>query len=149
MRRPVVTRPTVRKREVGATDFEGVFEEWLRRDQSEKEGRAAVERLLRKDVLPTWGHREVSDISRRDVRDVVDAVADRGSPITARRLHAHIHRLFAWALERDIVENNPAANMSKPGSETKRERVLTDDELKAVWVWPRNLAGHSALQSNY
>ena len=124
---------TVRKREAGATDFQGVFEEWLRRDQSKNKGRAAVERLIRKDVLPTWGHRQVSDISRRDVRDVVDAVADRGSPITARRLHAHIHRLFAWALERDIVENNPAANMSKPGSETKRERVLSDGEIKAVW----------------
>lgn len=124
---------TVRKRESGATDFQGVFEEWLRRDQAKNKTKDAVERLLSKDVLPLWGPRQIGDISRRDVRDVIDAVADRGSPITARRLHAHIHRLFSWALERDIVEANPAANMAKPGSETKRERVLSDEELKAVW----------------
>ena len=33
-----------------------------------------------------WGHRQIGSISRRDVLDVIDAVADRGSPITARRL---------------------------------------------------------------
>jgi integrase len=60
-------------------------------------------------------------------------VADRGSPITARRLHSHLHRFFRWCVGRGIIESNPAADLPKPGSETKRDRVLTDEELRSVW----------------
>jgi integrase len=51
----------------------------------------------------------------------------------ARRMHQRLHRLFAWAVGRDIIKVNPLANLPKPGSETKRERVLTDAELAKVW----------------
>jgi integrase len=133
---------TERKRETGATDFEGVLEEWLRRDQGGNRSKDAVKRLIDKDATPAWKGRDVSTIGRRDVLDVIDSVVDRGSPVTARRLHAHLHRLFRWAVGRGIIESNPMADLPKPGSETKRERVLTDAELKAVWLaaaeigWP-------------
>jgi integrase len=51
----------------------------------------------------------------------------------ARRIHASLHRLFAWAVGRGIIEINPLTNLPKPGSETRRDRVLTDDELVKVW----------------
>ncbi len=123
---------SARKRERGATDFESVFKEWLRRDQGKNKTKDAVKRLIAKDVLPAWQYRAVADIGRRDILDVLDAVVDRGSPITARRLHAHLHRLFKWAVGRGIIASNPMADMPKPGSETKRDRVLNDVELDAV-----------------
>ena len=83
--------------------------------------------------MPVWGHRSVTDITRRDVRDLIDSIADRGAPIAARRVHAYVHRFFRWCVGRDIIEANPAADMPKPGSETKRDRVLSDEELTAVW----------------
>jgi len=46
---------------------------------------------------------------------------------------AYAHRLFRWAAGRGIIEFNPAADLPKPGSETKRDRVLSDAELGAVW----------------
>jgi integrase len=119
--------------ERGATDFEGVFEEWLKRDQAENRSRHVVERRIRTLVLPSWKGREIADIKRRDVLDVIDAIADRGTIILARRVHAHLHRLFGWLVGRGIIETNPMSNMDRPGSETKRERVLTDDELAKVW----------------
>src|SRR5262249_36641812 len=61
------------------------------------------------------------------------AVADRGAITMARRLHAHLHRLFRWAVGRGIIETNPMAHLPKPGSEVKRDRVLTDAELALVW----------------
>ena len=51
----------------------------------------------------------------------------------ARRTHAYVHRFFKWAVGRGITESNPAADLPKPGSETKRDRVLSDVELGAVW----------------
>jgi integrase len=119
--------------ECGATGFEGVFEEWLRRDQAENRSRRVVEYRIRKYALPKWKGREITDIKRRDVLDVVDAIADRGTIIMARRVHGHLHRLFVWSVGRGIIETNPMANMDRPGSETKRERVLTEEELVKVW----------------
>jgi integrase len=51
----------------------------------------------------------------------------------ARRVHGYLHRLFVWAVGRDIIAVNPATNLPLPGSETRRDRVLTDAELLAVW----------------
>jgi hypothetical protein len=113
----------------GATDFE----EWLKRDQAENRTRHVVEYRLRKYALPKWKGRQITDIKRRDVLDVIDAIADRGTIILARRVHGHLHRLFAWSVGRGIIDFNPLANVDRPGSETKRERVLTDEELAKVW----------------
>ncbi|MGI8723775.1 MAG: tyrosine-type recombinase/integrase [Methyloceanibacter sp.] len=124
---------TSRKRDTGVTDFESVLAEWLKRDQSDNRSHDAVKRLIDKDATSAWKHRSVLELGRRDVLDVIDSVVDRGSPITARRLHAHLHRLFRWAVGRGIITANPMADLPKPGSETKRDRVLTDHELKAVW----------------
>jgi integrase len=122
-----------RRRESGATDFEGVLAEWLKRDQGGNRSKDAVKRLIDKDATSAWRGRLITDIGRRDILDVIDGVVDRGSPVTARRLHAHLHRLFKWSVGRGIIAGNPMADMPKPGAETKRERVLSDAELQAVW----------------
>jgi integrase len=124
---------TERRRETGATDFEGVLTDWLKRDQVGNRSRDAVKRLIDKDATSAWKGRLITDIGRRDILDVIHGVVDRGSPVTARRLHAHLHRLFKWSVGRGIIASNPMADMLKLGSETKRERVLSDAELKAVW----------------
>ena len=124
---------TARKLDSGATDFKNVAEEWLRRDQARRRSHDSVKRSIDKDAMPAWQYRSVLEIGRRDVLDVIDAVVDRGSPIMARRLHAHLHRLFRWCVGRGIIPTNPMADMPKPGAETKRDRVLSDAELKTVW----------------
>ncbi len=124
-----------------ATEFRGVFDEWLKRDQADNRSADTVRKKLEKDVLPSWQHRKIGDIGRRDVLDVLDRVVDRGAVIQARRLHAYLHRLFQWAVGRGIVETNPLTALPKPGSETRRERVLIRNggsvdpyaELIAVW----------------
>jgi integrase len=128
-----------RKLETGATDFAGVFLEWLKRDQGQNRSHDSVKRLIEKNVIPSWSHRLIADIGRRDVLDVIDAIVDRGSPICACRVHAHLHRLFKWSVGRGIINSNPMADMPRPASATKRERVLSDDELRAVWQASKQL----------
>lgn len=117
----------------GATDFQSVCAEWLLRDQAKNRSHDSVKRSIDKDVMPVWGHRQVADIGRRDVLDLMDRIADRGATIMARRTHAYVHRFFKWCVGRGIIEINPAADLPKPGAETRRDRVLTDEELVAVW----------------
>src|SRR5262245_60188638 len=116
----------------GATDFPSVFEEWLQRDQAKNRSAGVVRRYIERNVLPHWQHRPITEIGRRDCLDVIDALADQGKITAARRLHSHLHRLFQWAIGRDIIEVNPLNSVDKPGAEVKRERVLTDAELVKV-----------------
>jgi hypothetical protein len=39
----------------------------------------------------------VSEITRRDVLDLLDRIVARGAPVTAIRVHAILTTLFRWA----------------------------------------------------
>lgn len=91
------------------------------------------DRILDADLLPAWRSRKVKDISRREVRELVEAIADRGAPIMANRTLALIRKMLNFAITRDWIEANPAARIPKPGAERSRERVLSDDEIRLVW----------------
>ena len=60
----------------------------------------------------------------------------RGSDLAALR------RMCSWAVERGLVEANPCDKVRAPSAETSRDRVLTDDEIRAAWAafegvgWP-------------
>jgi integrase len=118
-----------------ADTFAAVAAEWIRRDQSKNKASTlrAVTRTVESDLLPVWGARRVDTIGKRDVIELLDQIMDRGKTVKARRTHAMLHRFFRWSIGREILTVNPMVGLERPGSETPRERVLTDDELAAVW----------------
>jgi len=93
----------------------------------------ADDNLLRNRVLPTWQHRAIADITRQDVRGMVEDVAEAGAPIVANRVAALLSKMFAFALDRDLVQASPAVRIPRPGQEHARDRVLTEDELRSLW----------------
>jgi len=93
----------------------------------------ADDNLLRNKVLPTWQHRAIADITRQDVRGLVEDVAEAGAPIVANRVAALLSKMFAFALDRDLVQASPAVRIPRPGQEHARDRVLTEDELRSLW----------------
>jgi integrase len=123
----------VMNRNVPTTVFAEVVDDWFKRDQGKNRTVASVRRAIDRDVLAAWAHRQVADLGRRDVLDLIDGIVDRGSPTMARRVHAFLHRFFNWCVGRGIIDVNPMANLPKPGREISRERVLTDDELTSIW----------------
>ena len=125
--------PSLRSQEIGARDFANILDEWLKRDQSQNRSKDSTKRLIDHNVTPLWQQRLISEIKRPDIMHALDKIVDRGSPIAARRLHAHLHRFFKWCVERGYIEISPMMHLTKPGVETKRDRVLSDEELKALW----------------
>jgi integrase len=93
-----------------------------------------VEQMLRRDVVRCWGERSMASITRRDVLDLIDEVVDRGSPVAANRLLSWTKTLFAWACDRGVIETNPAMSIKPPHKEKPRERTLSGDELRRVWI---------------
>lgn len=91
------------------------------------------QRILDKDIIPVWGKRKAKEISRRDVILLLDSIVDRGSPIAANRIHALLHKMFRFAVGRDIIPFNPCADLSKPAKERRKDRVLSDAEIRTHW----------------
>ena len=120
-----------RSAETVADLIEEYLEKWARpRKRSAHED----ERQLRKDVLPVWGKRKAKDITRRDVITLLDAIAERGSPIQANRTLAVIRKMFNFAISRDIVDATPVAMVKAPAKENQRDRVLSADEIRTLWT---------------
>ncbi len=91
------------------------------------------QRILNKELLPVWKNLKAKDIKRRDVIALLDEVAERG-PVMANRVLALASTIFNIGIDRELIEANPCYRLRKPGgSEKSRDRVLSPDELKAIW----------------
>ena len=113
-----------------------IVDEFLKRHTDEKSGMrwaAETRRILDRDVLPAIGGMAAADVGKVEIHDLLDPITDRGSPIAANRTLAVVKKLFRWSLGRGYVDRDPWAGISKPGDETKRARLLLDDELARVW----------------
>ncbi|AFL73580.1 tyrosine-type recombinase/integrase [Thiocystis violascens] len=94
---------------------------------------AEIKRVLNTDLFAAWNDRPLAKISRRDVLDVLDVLVERDAEVMANRTLAYLSMLFGWAMHREIITTDPTDNIKKPGSEQSRERVLSLDELRAIW----------------
>jgi len=96
--------------------------------------RDEVKRVFEREVLPTLGQLPITSITRRDLARVVNVVSDRGAKAMANRLVAYLGSFFKWLVDRAELESSPTAGLAKPHAESSRERVLSDQELRAVWL---------------
>ena len=93
------------------------------------------ERSIKRDLLPTLGNMKASSIRRPDVREVLRTIVDRGAPIMANRTLDLLRTIFGWAISEEIggVEHDPCDGVPQPAEERSRDRVLSADELAALW----------------
>jgi integrase len=90
------------------------------------------ERVLDREFVAVFGDRDIREIKRADVLEIMDAAMERGAHYQANRILAYVRRLFNWCVERTIIDVNPINGLKAPTKEVSRERVLSDDEIKAV-----------------
>jgi integrase len=101
-----------------------------------------LERQLRVDVFPKWRSRPIESITRQDVAELLDRIADRGSPVQANRQLARLKTFFRWALDEEFISSDPTAKVRKVIKEEARDRALSDDEIRYFWAgcdgagWP-------------
>jgi integrase len=95
-------------------------------------------RILDVEVLPRWRDRSVGELTRRDVRSLVERVAER-APIMGNRVLAVVRKMLNFAVDHDWIDANPAGRVAKPAPERSRDRVLTEQELQRLWRVLSNL----------
>lgn len=106
--------------------------------RGKKRSAREIERILAGYVVPVIGDRLADSISRADVTRLIDDVthADTAKPRAAmgRAVFAQLSAFYSWAMPRlDRLPANPCRDAGRPAPVKARERVLTDDEIRALW----------------
>ena len=76
--------------------------------------------------------KRIDEIKRADVVKACDVI-HKSAPVSANRALAHLKHLMGWCVERGMIDASPIAGMKPMSKERSRERVLSDDELGALW----------------
>jgi integrase len=115
---------------------EQLVSEYMRRRVRGGQLRTAneIERILRRGLAPLMT-RKAADIKRRDLRRLLDDVADQGREREAGKRRQVVNAMFKWGVTQDILEANPCDGLSSYGHGKPRDRVLSDDEIQSLWRW--------------
>ena len=121
--------------------FARVAEDYLRRKVAGQRRARAIERIVRNELIPAWGDKPITEITRRDVTRLIEQINDRPAPLYAHAAFGCARALFNWAIARGVygLENVPspcdrvkvADFMSR--RKEPRQRTLDDRELVALW----------------
>jgi len=93
-----------------------------------------TENIFNRIIVPAWRNRTIDSIRRRDIIDLVEDVAASGRGYHANRTCAVLSKFFAWLVARDALTFSPVTGVERPHKEKIRSRVLTDDELRVLWL---------------
>ena len=122
------------RHDASAKTFQGLaaryMEEHARRF---KRSAHADERCLQMHILPVWAKRRYDQIERADVIELVEAIIKKGTPVQANRVQALVSMIFSFAVDTALMKFNPCSRLRKRGAETRRTRVLSDDEIRQFW----------------
>jgi integrase len=115
--------------------FQNIAENYLAREG--KALRTIDQRrwMLDRLVYARLGARPIDDIRRSDIVKLLDAIEDANGPVMADRTLATIRRIMNWHASRSDEFRSPIVRgMARTkGKERARARILTDDELRAIW----------------
>lgn len=101
----------------------------------------STQRRLEMYLVEAMGERPVSSIGRADIVRAIDVVQAKGFAIGANRTLANFKTFFRWCVERGLIERPPAELVRAPSLEISRDRVLSDEELRAIWKATLTYAG--------
>jgi integrase len=89
-----------------------------------------ADKLVRRNLLPTWGNLIAQTISRADVRSLMGKLSD--APVAANQTLKAASAIFSWAVKQELLTNNPCRGVEHNAT-VSRERILNDNELPSFW----------------
>ena len=130
---PQTARKAKRAAERSALTFNTLADDYLDRyAKAHKRSWANDALYLRVHVRPAWAEKPANRITRADAAELLDGIA-KSAPTSANRTQSILSRIFNWAIELGLLEANPLARMPKRAREHAKDRVLSADEIRALW----------------
>jgi integrase len=91
----------------------------------------------RKQIEVAFGSRlddPLNKVERRHLQEFIDKVAGKGTKVLANRYKAAISAFTSFAWKRGYIDHNIGAGLAKaPGKEKSRDRVLSLNEVRAIY----------------
>jgi integrase len=122
-----------------------IAEQWLERHVRKNGHRTAhqSERIVSKYIVPAFGDRQIANVRRGDIALWLDSIEDQSGRATADAVLKTYRAISRWLEQRDETYRPPlTVGMSRvPKSESRRKRILSDEEIRKVWHAP--VASHA------
>jgi len=121
----------------GPKSFQTVAEEWLKRHVQARGVITSKDmtRTLYKHAMPVWAGRDFDSITRSDVTELLDQIEDSAGPSAADSILSILSSMMNWRVTRNDKYVSPIVKGMRRTSqkERARTRILSDDEIRAVW----------------
>jgi len=129
--------PKAREQRRRATTFAALAEAFLSRPAAAKQRTIdEIRKTVGRYLLPRWGSRAASSITRADAIAMVEALDRASGPYTAAKALALASSIFRHAMMREQVASNPCALIKITdlvGEMSPRGRVLSAAEIVLLW----------------
>jgi integrase len=121
----------------GPKSVQTVGEEWFKRHVvakrliTEKE----IKRILDSNIVPAWGGLDFESIRRGQIVELLDQIEDNNGPSSADATLKVVRSICNWYATRHENYSSPIVKGMQRVNQKERERsrILSDDEIRAVW----------------
>jgi len=120
---------------VGAESVGAEVDRYLakRKEKMKPRSFVEVERHLRKDGKPLHSTK-LNEIDRRKIAVLLGGIETANGPHARNGVRASLSAFFTWAIKEGLIEANPVTGTAKAEDGGPRDRVLTQDELRSIWL---------------
>lgn len=122
---------------------EAYIRDWCQRN---KKSWKEDQRILNAYFSPTLANVRITEIVKGDISKLLAKIRERGKTTQENRALACVRAMFNWAVSQDYLETNPCIGL-KANKEKSRDRVLSDDEIRTLWLGLENPSFHVAIAS--
>jgi integrase len=124
--------PATAAQEAEARTLQAICEQYLAKEGSSLRTAEWRRWTLSRIIYPALGHRPIAEIRRSEIVQFLDEVAEERGPVLANRTLMVLRRVMNWhSIRSDDFRSPIVRGMASP--EQARERILTDEELRAIW----------------
>jgi integrase len=121
------------------TTFSSVCEDYFARKLAKQRSGKMIEKRMRKHLFPAFADAAISDITDLDILAKVVNPRAIKTPSMARQLFNDLGAFFSWVVDQRVyaLKASPCATIKISkivGRFVPRQRVLNDDELRALWI---------------
>lgn len=85
------------------------------------------------NVYFDWSNVPAEDITRDDIRSILDAMTANGITRRANLTLSVLKLLWKYGCRENLVKNNPADGIENPSKKSRGERYLDIDEISIFW----------------
>ena len=121
-----------------APSFPEALDQFLALDRWKPRSKYEIERTLRRHFH--W-QKTLDKITHNDVASVIDGIRAKHEAAHALK---DIKTFFSWCVPR-FIRHSPCEGLKAPARYTPRTRLLSDDEVKRIWIAAASLGGYGLL----